>query len=228
VLITFSGLDGAGKSTLITWLRAALQSEGHTVSILHLNDDVGVYAYLRAARNGLLHLLGRPAPRAAGAESAPAVRRIRNSLVWNATLRCCIYPIDLLIFALHRFYLEKITHRVLVMDRYFYDTLVDLSKNGPRAVHRLLQWLTPTPDVPVLLDVPAAVAFERKGEYSVAYLERRWIAYQSVFNRVSARVVVRNANAWLAQARLWRAVHEQLGQIGMSHPQLAGTGEHEP
>ena len=105
MLITFSGLDGAGKSTLIAWLRKALEERGHSVLVLHLNDDVGVYAYVRAARNWLLRLLGRPAPlpRPAARDTARGTRKIRNALVWNATLRCCIYPIDLLVFALQRF-----------------------------------------------------------------------------------------------------------------------------
>ncbi|HEU5262475.1 MAG TPA: hypothetical protein VFU41_13745, partial [Gemmatimonadales bacterium] len=59
MLITVSGLDGAGKSTLIGGLRAALERHGHTVAVLHMNDDVGVYAYARRARDGLLRLLGR-------------------------------------------------------------------------------------------------------------------------------------------------------------------------
>ena len=215
MLITFSGLDGAGKSTLIGWLQAALQKQGRAVAVLHMHDDVGVYAYLRAARDWTRRLLGRP-PRRGGDGGA---RSVRNALVWSATLRCVVYPIDLLIFALYRFYVEKITHRVLLMDRYFYDTLVDLSKNGSGAVHRLLQLLTPTPDVPVFLDVPPEHAFARKGEYSLPYLERRWIAYQSVFSGVPERVVVRNANAWLAQARLWRAVTQHPGRNELTAPE---------
>jgi thymidylate kinase len=234
VLITFSGLDGAGKSTLIAWLQTALQKQGHAVAVLHLNDDVGVYAYLRVFRNWLLRLRGRAPARATARKTGPVVpragaaRRLRNALVWSATLRCVVYPIDLLIFTLYRFYIEKITHRVLLTDRYFYDTLVDLSKGGSRAVHRLLQLLTPTPDVPVLLDVPPEHAFARKGEYSLPYLERRWIAYQAVFSRVPARVVVRNANAWLAQAKLWRAVTEHPGQAGLAPARLERAGEPEP
>ena len=238
MLITFSGLDGAGKSTLIAWLRAALEAKGHSVAVLHMNDDVGVYAYVRAVRDRLLRFLGRPAPpphatppdsppgpRAGARRFRHALRRIRNALVWSPTVRWCVYPVDLLIFAVYRLYLEKLTHRVLLMDRYFYDTLVDLSKDGPRPRNRLLEVLTPAPDVPVLLDVPPVRAFERKREYPLDYLERRWIAYQSVFSRVPACVRLRNAEAQLAQARLWRVVTGHAGQAVPAPAPLDRAGE---
>jgi len=240
MLITFSGLDGAGKSTLIAWLRAALEAKGHSVAVLHMNDDVGVYACVRAIRDRLLRLLGRSAPpprptppatpasRTGALRFRHAWRRVRNALVWSPTLRCCIYPIDLLMFALYRLHLEKVRNRVLLMDRYFYDTLVDLSQDGPRSVHRLLQVLTPTPDVPVLLHVPPQRAFERKGEYSLDYLQRRWIAYQSIFGRVPTCVALRNADAELAQARLWRVVTAHARQAVPAPARLGRAGGQEP
>ena len=159
MLITFSGLDGAGKSTLIAWLRSALEGSGLGVSVLHMNDDVGVYAYLRRARDVITGKRGHAAPR------SPSMKvprgRLRQALVWNRTLRWCLYPLDLLIFAMHRIYVEKLTKRVLLMDRYFYDTLVDLSRGSQRG-NRLLQALTPVPNLAVLVDVPPEQPVVRK------------------------------------------------------------------
>ncbi len=53
MLITFSGLDGAGKSTLIEFVSATLEGERRTVCVLHLNDDVGIYAFVRGLRDRL-------------------------------------------------------------------------------------------------------------------------------------------------------------------------------
>src|SRR5205823_11253430 len=53
MLITFSGLDGAGKSTLVRWLQQTLEREHRRVVVFHMNDHVGVYAYLRRLRNQL-------------------------------------------------------------------------------------------------------------------------------------------------------------------------------
>jgi hypothetical protein len=220
VLITFSGLDGAGKSTLIEWLRTSLEREGRSVAVLHMNDDVGVYAYARRFRNWLLRLLGREAPQPLPHGSDPldpsrpgngrrlrrTIRRLRYAILWSETVRRCIYPIDLLIFTLYRVAFEKLTKRVFIMDRYFYDTLVDLSESGPSPWNRLLAALTPTPDVPVLLDVPPERAFGRKGEYTVDYLRRRWTAYRAVFGWVRWGVTIANVQLTQTQATLWRIV----------------------
>jgi thymidylate kinase len=231
VLITFSGLDGSGKSTLIEWLRVALEREGRSVVVLHMNEDVGVYAYLRRGRDRLLRLVGLevPQPLQPGADpldpSRPAnrswlrrvVRRVRYAVVWSETLRRCIYLIDLLVFALYRLAFEKLTKRVFIMDRYFYDTLVDLSEGGNSPWNRLLEALTPTPDMPVLLEVPPEQAFGRKGEYSVDYLRRRWVAYQTVLGWVPSCVKVANMELERTQAALWQVVATRMPRALEQH-----------
>src|SRR5207245_4084116 len=109
------------------------------VAVLHMANDVGVYAYARMLRDVVTGLM----PRSNGAHSGPApvasteavtggrngtmLRRIRNAIVWSKILRRLIYPVDLVVFLCYRAYIEGITQRVLIMDRYFYDTLVDVS-----------------------------------------------------------------------------------------------------
>src|SRR2546430_311631 len=63
MLITFSGLDGAGKSTLVRWLQQTLERQNRRVVVFHMNDHVGVYAYLRRLRN---QLGGAPPPPGTG------------------------------------------------------------------------------------------------------------------------------------------------------------------
>lgn len=237
MLITFSGLDGAGKSTLIASLRAALEGEGCRVAVLHMYDDVGVYGYARRARNALLHLLGRRVPRPHPGRHDPAassgsgrhvslLRRIRTAVIWSGTLRACVYPIDLLIFALYRVYFETLTKRVLVLDRYFYDTLVDLSRTVPDGGLRLLARLTPTPDLPVLLDVPPEQAAARKGEYTLDYLQRRWGAYRRVVRWVPTCVSLPNTELQRTRAALWRVVTARMPARPRSTRRSLGDFDH--
>src|SRR5213082_4253239 len=135
MLITFSGLDGAGKSTLVRWLQQTLERQHRRVVVFHMNDHVGVYAYLRRLRNQL----GGAPPRNGG---AGALRRVRDALLWGRVLRRVIYPLDLLLFLVYRLYHESIRRRVVIMDRYFYDTLVDIADGRHWGVLRLLYWLT--------------------------------------------------------------------------------------
>ena len=47
MLITFSGLDGSGKSTLVDYLKDSLELENRKVAVAHMNYDLGVYSAMR-------------------------------------------------------------------------------------------------------------------------------------------------------------------------------------
>jgi len=221
MLITFSGLDGAGKSTLIEFVSLMMARQHRTVAILRLNDQVGLYACLRAIRDWLQGQRtselppGTPDPRSRHKDHGHGVRgamsRLRGAVLWNDTLRRLIYPIDLVIFLAYRAYLERIRGRVLIMDRYFYDTLVDVSSGQPRLWLRLLERVTPLPTVPVFLDVTPEESHRRKGEFSVAYLRRRYEAYQRVFARVPGAVRIANHDLEQTKAALVQAIGDRNG-----------------
>jgi thymidylate kinase len=211
MLITFSGLDGAGKSTLIEWLRTRLEAQGHRVAVFHMNDHVGLYAYLRAVRDRAVpDRVAPPAAMGLRARVKPVLRRVRNAVVWNKPLRRWIYLLDLGAFFCYRLILEQARDRVLIMDRYFYDTLVDVSDGRHWFWVRLLERLTPTPTVPVFLDIGPEESFRRKGEYSVEYLRRRYQAYQQVFEWVPSVVHVVNDDFDVSRAALWRGIAQRV------------------
>jgi thymidylate kinase len=209
VLISFSGLDGAGKSTLIRSLRTALAGS-HGVVVCHMNHDIGMFAVLRALRNRL-RVHGQAPAKPGGDESRhhSSLKRLRDAVVWNKPCRRLIYLADLLIFLIFRLYVEKVTRRILIMDRYFYDTLVDVAGPHSWAWLRLLAWLTPTPTVAVLLDTSPEEAFARKGEFSIDYLRGRSVAYRRVFRWVPDAVVLNPVNLARTTSSLEHLVTER-------------------
>lgn len=223
MFITFSGLDGAGKSTLIDWLKATLEARNRPVTVFHMNDHIGLYAYLRFARN---RLAGAPPPPdwtpRPPAPAPPALRRrlrdayrgLRYRVLWNKPLRRLIYPLDLAVFLVYRLYHEVLHRRVLIMDRYFYDTLVDVFDSRGGWWLRLLEWLTPVPTLAVFLDVTPEESYSRKREYTVEYLARRAAAYQAVFAFVPAALTLSNCDLPTSQMALGRAVGERIAPVG--------------
>ncbi len=211
MLITFSGLDGAGKSTLIEWLRTELERRSRRVAVFHMNDHVGVYAYLRAIRDRVQPRRAPPRP-AGPAATTPLTRglvAVRNAVIWNKSLRRLLYPIDLAVFWVYRLLVEKLRGRVLIMDRYFYDSLVDVSNGRGTRWLRFLARLTPTPDLAVFLDISPEESYARKGEYSVEYLRARWRHYRAVAPWVRTALVLDNRDLAHTQRILTRALEER-------------------
>ena len=207
MLITFSGLDGAGKSTLIEWLAASLVRQNCRVAVVHMNRGVGVYAMLRHIRN---RIGGPHGPSVAAPTTSQGARGVRDAIIWSKGLRRFLYVVDLLVFFGYRVYVERLARRVLIMDRYFYDTLVDVADGRHWWLLKLLNRLTPVPTLPIFLDVGPAECYARKGEYSVEYLQRRWDAYGTVLRWVpsSVRLPARDIDA--AKASLHELVTARL------------------
>lgn len=205
MLITLSGLDGAGKTTLIARLVQALEQRRRAVSVLHMNDDIGVYASLRALRDRVASR-----PRRTNGRTG---RSLRDAVIWSKTLRRALYPIDLLVFLAYRWYVERVRGRILIMDRYFYDTLVDVGDAGGGSrswLLRLFARITPTPDVAVFLDTAPEEAYRRKSEYPLEYLRARWDRYQAVRPWVATAVTLPNHDLSRAAAALERLVTDRI------------------
>lgn len=198
MLITISGLDGSGKSTLIADLKESLERQHRKVAVSHMNYDVGLYSLVRSlARktstsgsndNGLENHAPRELARESHVKSGMA--RLRYKLAWNKSLRLLVYPLDVIFFLAYRVYVEQVRQQVLIMDRYFYDTVVDLTGAQETLRTRLLSWLTPTPNLSIYLDCDPETAFVRKQEYSVDYLKHRRHSYLKLISALPRMLVV--------------------------------------
>ena len=169
LLISFSGMDGAGKSTQIENLRAWLEARGRSVRVLAFWDDVVVLARYR---EGFVHKVFK-SERGVGAPGKPVRRRDKNVRAWYLTLlRLGLYLLDAL--SLRRVIAREARRSiVLIMDRYIYDELSNLEPASPltRPFVRLVGALVPKPDLPYVLDADPISAADRKPEYPVDFLQ---------------------------------------------------------
>ena len=125
MLISFSGVDGSGKSTQIDNLRFALHSAGLKTTLLAFWDNVVVGVKYR---EGFVHKVYK-SERGIGAPGKPVNRRDKNMRGWHLTLaRHFLYLLDAL-------NLRRVVARakrqsgadVVILDRYIYDELSNLN-----------------------------------------------------------------------------------------------------
>lgn len=185
-LVSFSGIDGAGKSTQIELLCNRLCEAGLRVRVLTFWDDV---ALLTAFRELTSHAVFKSA-KGVGTPGQPVNRRDKNVQSWYMTpVRFLLYLLDAISL---RFVVAKSTDcDVLIFDRYLYDELANLLMKGPltRAYVRMLLRAAPTPSVAYLLDADAGKARERKPEYPIEFLHRSRASYLELSEMAGIAVV---------------------------------------
>jgi thymidylate kinase len=167
--ISFSGIDGAGKSTQIVSLCIKLHEMGLRFRLVQFWDDV---AALSRVRETAVHLLFK-SESGVGAPWAPVVRRDKNVRSKTMTaLRLCLYLADAVSLRLlmRRFLRSGVD--VVIFDRFIYDELANLNLRNrvARAFAHFILAFVPRPDFSFLLDANPVQARARKPEYPLDFL----------------------------------------------------------
>lgn len=176
LLISFSGLDGAGKSTQIENLRERLAAAGLKIKLLTFWDDIVV---MTRYREGFVHAV-YGSEKGVGAPGKPVNRRDKNVRAWYlTTARHALYLLDALHLRMVVKDALKSGNDVIIFDRYTYDELANLPLERPmsRAFLRIMERVAPKPDIAYFLDADPEAAHKRKPEYPVDFMHKCRAAY---------------------------------------------------
>lgn len=226
MLICFTGIDGSGKTLQARRLVARLNETGHPARYAW----AGGRAYLtRPLIWAAKRVLKAPAPRpagggGAGGGGAAAYRSYLGAtrrLLGRGWLRAAWRHVSLIehaaeILAVTLPHLRR--GRIVVCDRYIYDSLIGIAvlagappEDMPRAMRLPPLYRLPRPDIWLLIDLPAPVAFARRGDVvDLEFLERRAPLYRAAAAALGAHVVDGAQPPDAVAAEVWRLVQPAL------------------
>lgn len=188
-IVSFSGIDGAGKSTQIEFLCVLLSERGFSVQRLVYWDDVAVLAGLRAGMSfRFLHNQKKQAHPA-----HPSLRSDKNIRAWYLSLiRGVFYILDAVHFRIVLARVRRMGFDFVVADRCCYDQLVHIRPTHwwGRLFLRAMTKLAPAADVALLLDASPDLAFTRKPEYPLTFMREYQEAYLRLREFIPHLIVV--------------------------------------
>jgi thymidylate kinase len=226
IIVSFSGIDGAGKSTQIRALHRQLREMrfrvfrtsfwNHAVVLKPLREKLS-----RAAFKG---------DQGVGSPDAPKNRRDKNVSAWYlTTVRCVLYFLDAVKLKLFVSSILKSSVDVAIFDRYIYDELANLSPTNWLAriyVRQLLRFV-PKPDLAFLLDVDPTTARQRKPEYPVDFLQKNRSSFLALAKSAGMIVLKQSEIAPIAPT-ISAAVLQSLSsgrRSGADHCAVRASGE---
>jgi thymidylate kinase len=199
--VALIGPDGAGKTTVARRIERLFAARVKYI-YMGVNPEASM---LRLPTTRLVHRVrqlrrSRNSNEAVGHEAADAEatsgrRRKAFRVVWTALALGNRLAEEWYIYFIAWSYVSR--GKVVMFDRHFYadyyayDVSTELPRTLERRIHGfVLHHLYPKPDLLIYLDAPAEVLFDRKGEGTLEFLERRRRDYAVVVGLARRSAVV--------------------------------------
>jgi len=202
MIITFSGLDGSGKTTLIKILEGYFLVNNIKFKSYTIYDDLSIYAFVRKIRRVINSSRNIELNEDLNSKKK-SYKLFRSKYVKRFFL---LFDIVLVVFVKIYF---SFGNKKLILDRYFYDFLMEVTDNI-NFFQRFICFFFPEPDISFFIETEPEVAFARKGEYDVKTLTYRREIYRNIFRIRPVSHYINNQNLDRSKAELIKIIEDKI------------------
>ena len=178
MIISFSGLDGSGKTTLSRLLYARLFQEHIPVTYVHL-QNFSLFGKIGRLLDKSFPFLRK------GIEDIEFSKKRSFKKKTFSFFRKASYLFDVVVFSLYAFFSGK--KRVFICDRYFYDLAVQsmyLEMFDNKFSDYYLS-LIPLPDIAIFLEISPKEALQRSQEKNLEFHNVKNSLYHRILKKYS-------------------------------------------
>jgi thymidylate kinase len=175
-LISFSGVDGAGKSTILEATRRLLSEKFRKKTIV-IRHRPSLFPILSSFIHGKKLAENRAASR--------LPRQGKNTSQFNSLLRFSYYYTDYLFGRGYILFKYQLRNYIVLYDRYYFDFIIDGKRTNLELNQNLSKWLyrfVQKPRLNFFLYAPAEIILQRKQELLPEAIESLTQGYKSIFS----------------------------------------------
>ena len=181
MVITFSGVDGAGKSTIIEQVKNRLKSK-YRKEVVLLRHRPGILPILSAIKHGK--------EEAEHIASVTLPRKGKNNNIFSSVARFAYYFTDYMIGQVYVYFKYVLRGKIVLYDRYYFDFINDAKRSNiqlNRSFVKALYRLVFKPKLNFFLYADAATILERKQEMIAPEIDELTILYKQLFGQMSSQ-----------------------------------------
>ena len=179
IIISFSGVDGAGKTTVIEHVTALIEKH-YRKEVVYLRHRPGILPILSTIKHG-----SKEKAENVASETMPRTGSNRNKL--SSLLRFSYYYTDYLIGQVYVYFKYIMRGKVVLFDRYYFDFINDGKRSNIQLNPKIIRWLYRfilKPKLNFFLYADTHIILKRKQELSAHDVETLSKRYKQLFERL--------------------------------------------